>query len=81
MSEQSTSQAKTVRGKKVRVFSLVLITDDADKQKVLLGLKKRGLCGHFKFRFEARFQVWLSFGALPIWLDCIGVASTSKRML
>lgn len=37
-----------VNGKKVKVYSLVMITDAA-KQRILLGLKKRGLCGNFKF--------------------------------
>lgn len=44
MSGEPAIQTKMVNGKKVKVYSLVMITD-ADKQKILLGLKKRGLCG------------------------------------
>ena len=45
MSQQPASQMKVVNGKKVKVYSLVLITDE-DKRTILLGLKKRGeRCG------------------------------------
>lgn len=42
MSDQvKNCELKTVNGKKVRVYSLVFITDP-ERQNVLLGLKKRG---------------------------------------
>ena len=41
MSEKEQKTIKSKNGKTIKVYSLVLITD-ADKQSILLGLKKRG---------------------------------------
>lgn len=65
MSGQPTAQAKMVNGKKVKVYSLVMITD-ATKQRILLGLKKRGLCGIFKFRSESRVVMCSKFSRIGI---------------
>lgn len=39
--DQISDQMKIVNGKKVKVYSLVFITDP-ERKKVLLGMKKRG---------------------------------------